>query len=632
MNYLAVENLTKSYGEKTLFENITFGLQKGQKSALIATNGTGKTSLLNIITGLEMPDSGNVVVNNDVKIAYLTQNPAIDDDLTVLEAVFDANNEKAAVIKAYEAIISLPEDALTSENRQELQHLTTRIDNLNAWQYEAQVKEVIGKLGIGSLLKPCKLLSGGQKKKVALAKVLIEEADLLILDEPTNHLDIDTIEWLEDFLDRLQLTLLLVTHDRYFLDNVCDTIFELDNHQLFHYKGGFHYYLEKKAERETIDAVEFEKKRAHFKKELEWYRRMPKARRTKSKSRMEIVEKLHDETSGRETKQENKFFVKHERTGKKIMEINNLHKKFDTVEIVNDFSYTFKKNDKIGLIGKNGVGKSTLLDMVAGLIPPNKGKIVKGTTIKIAYFTQTGMNINDNRRVIDIVKEIAEEVYIDEKKTISASRFLQMFGFDFNTQYNYLHNLSGGEKRKLHLIMTLMQKPNFLILDEPTNDLDIYTLQALEAFLLNFSGCLMVATHDRYFLDKIANHIYIFEGNGVIKDFYGSYTAYQEKKEAIKRENKKMKRNARQDISDEKKERSPDKPTWKELQEHKQLEQAISNLENEKKLLVEQINSSKADHITLHALSEQIGVLMEDIETKTERWILLEEKISNYKK
>lgn len=626
MNYLLVEDLSKSYGEKLLFSNITFGLERGQKAGLIARNGTGKSTLLEMIAGKGMPDSGKVVIRKDIRMLYLPQEPVLNPEDAALDAVLASDTEQARLIREHERLAAIPPEEWDDLQHSRFDAVGNRLTELGAWQYEARVKEVLGKLDIHDFDQPCGQMSGGQQKKVALARVLTEEADLLILDEPTNHLDIDTIEWMEEFLNRSQLTLILVTHDRYFLDQVCDSIIEMDRGAVYQYKGDYAYYLEKKAEREAGDAVVMEKQKSLYKQELEWIRRMPRARTHKSKSRIQefgrIEEKVHQHS--RTVKQE--FFVKMDRLGSKIMEINNIHKRFGGLNLVEDFSYTFKKGDKVGLVGRNGSGKSTFLEMLWERVRPDQGRIVKGQTLKMAYFTQLGIPLDESRRVIDIVKDVAEEVYVDEKHTISASRFLSMFGIPHDIQYNYAQYLSGGERRKLHLLLTLMEQPNFLMLDEPTNDLDIQTLQALEEFLVNYRGCLVVASHDRFFLDKIAGHLFVFQGDGKVKDHYGNYTMYREARDKAQRQAKLQARAAEPVLTREPRKADPGKATWKEMREFEALETEIAALEVRRTELEQYLNSGETDHRKLQAWADELSDTLARIDTCSDRWLELSEK------
>ncbi len=626
MNYLLVEGLSKSYGEKVLFSDITFGLERGQKAGLIARNGTGKSTLLEMIAGKGMPDTGKVVMRKDIRMLYLPQEPELNPEQAALDAVLASDTEQARLIREHERLVLTPTDHWTEEQRQRFDVIGARLTELEAWQYESRVKEVLGKLDIQDFDQPCGQMSGGQRKKVALARVLTEEADLLILDEPTNHLDIDTIEWMEDFLNRSQLTLILVTHDRYFLDQVCDSIIELDHGTVFQYKGDYAYYLEKKAERDVAESVVMEKQKALYRQELDWIRRMPKARTHKSKARIQefgkIEEKVHQHF--RTVKQE--FFVKMDRMGSKILEINNIHKKYGNLNLVEDFSYTFKKGDKVGLVGRNGSGKSTFLDMLWESVRPDQGRIVKGQTLKMAYFTQQGIPLDESRRVIDIVKDVAEEVYVDEKHSISASRFLSMFGISHDIQFNYAQYLSGGERRKLHLLLTLMEQPNFLMLDEPTNDLDIQTLQALEEFLIHYKGCLVVASHDRFFLDRISGHLFVFRGQGKVKDFYGNYTLYREAREKELKQARLVAKSAAETTLKEPRKTDPSKATWKEMREYEALDLEIGTLENRKTTLEQQLHSGETNHENLQAWAAELSETLSLIDQKTERWLELSEK------
>jgi ABC transport system ATP-binding/permease protein len=624
MNLLLVESLSKSYGEKVLFEEVTFGLERGQKTGLIARNGTGKSTLLEIIAGRSQADGGKVVVRKGIRVLYLPQEPELDPASAALDAVLDAGTEQANLLREYERLITVPEAGWTAEQRERFDFLSARLTELEAWQFEARVKEVLGRLQIRDFEQPCGQLSGGQQKKVALARVLVEDADLLIMDEPTNHLDVETIEWMEEFLGRSQLSLLLVTHDRYFLDQVCDSIIELDQGSLFQYRGDYSYYLEKRAEREAVESATAAKQKALYLRELEWIRRMPKARTHKSKARVEDFGALEEQVRNKRREEKQQFFVKMDRLGGKILEINNLHKSFDQIKIVEDFSYMFRKGDKVGLVGRNGVGKSTFLEMLMEELRPDQGRIVRGQTLKMAFFTQRGIELDESRRVIDIVKDVAEEVYVDAKHTISASRFLSMFGIAHDIQYNYAQYLSGGEKRKLHLLMTLMEQPNFLMLDEPTNDLDIQTLQALEDFLEGYKGCLVVASHDRFFLERVAGHLFVFEGEGRIKDFYGTYTEYR--KRAMEQKKQMQKQMPKAVVP--KNIARPDervKLTWKEQKELESLPAEIEALEERKRGLEAQLGSGENNHELLRKWSEELGSLIALIDEKTSRWMELEE-------
>jgi ATP-binding cassette subfamily F protein uup len=625
MNYLLVENLSKSYGEKILFENITFGIEKGQKTALIARNGAGKTSLLNIINNLDIPDSGKVVFRKDINVAYLPQNPDFCETSTVIDILFNSNNKYLTAIKEYETALENINIQNNQSNQLQLELAIQKVDSLECWDYENKIKEILTRFQISNLTQTIESLSGGQRKKVAIAKALIEQSDLLILDEPTNHLDISMIEWLEEYLSKQSLSLLMVTHDRYFLDNVCDSIIELDNGKIYHYQGNYEYFLEKKAERETILRQELEKAKNLYRKELDWMRRMPKARTTKSQARIDSFYKLQEKASQRIDENKTELNIKTERIGGKILELYNITKKFDDKTIINDFSYIFKKGERIGIVGKNGVGKTTFLNIIAGILKPDAGKISKGQTITFGYYSQEGLIIKDDKRVIEIVKDIAEYITLNDNNEISASAFLNYFGFDYNLQYNYYSNLSGGERRRLYLLTTLMKNPNFLILDEPTNDLDIFTLMMLEDFLLRYQGCLIIVSHDRSFMDNLVDHIFVFEDNGIIKDYhynYSSYLALKKKKEnQLKNESKKEEK----PLVKEKENRK--KATYKQIQEFNLLEQEIASLEAQKEQLIEKLNSGKLDITELNETSELIASLINKIDEKTDRWIELSDII-----
>ena len=625
MNYLLVEQLSKSYGEKELFSDITFGIDQGSKVALIARNGAGKSSLLNIISGKDLPDSGSVTFRKDIRWSYLSQNPEMNDDETVFDILFNAENDFMRAIRNYEYALNLLRHEDTTEAHRLLETATTAMEQMGAWDYDVRIKEILGRFKITDLDQKAGSLSGGQRKKVSLAKALLEETDLLILDEPTNHLDIEMIEWLEEYLSRQNLSLLVVTHDRYFLDNVCNEILELDNNRLYKYKGNYGYFLEKKAEREAIEQVETEKARGLFRKELEWMRRMPQARTTKSKARIDAFYDIQEKASKRNEKDTGPLEVKMTRIGGKILELNNIHKAFGENRLIEDFSYTFKKGDKVGIIGKNGTGKSTLLNMITGSLNPDMGKIITGQTIVYGYYSQEGFQPKEDKRVIDIAKDIAEEMPMG-KGRITASAFLAHFNFPHTLQYNYFSSLSGGEKRRLFLLMQLLKNPNFLILDEPTNDLDIHTLNLLEDFLMNFEGCLLIVSHDRYFMDKIVDHVFVFEGSGKVKDYYGNYTAYyrlrmEEEAAALRLKSppapKPTKENTLQT--------GPRKPTFKEKSEFEGLGKEIELLESTKAGILEKMNSGNCTPEELEALSRNYQETENSLEEKSNRWLELSE-------
>lgn len=625
MNYLLAENLKKSFGEKLLFKNLTFGIDAGQKIAMIAKNGSGKTTLLNMLAGIDLPEEGRVVIRKGIRVSYLQQNPELGEENTIMEVVFNSENDYITAIRNYEQALINIKLSDSSENQLLFETASSRMDALNAWDYETKIKEILTRFQIENLLQKVSELSGGQRKKVALAKALIEEVDLLLLDEPTNHLDIEMIEWLEDYLSKQKLSLLVVTHDRYFLDNVCQEILELDNGQLYRYKGNYSYFLEKKAEREHIESLETEKSRNIYRTELEWMRRMPSARGTKSKARVDAFYDIEEKALKRTGNGAIELNVKMNRLGGKILELNNISKSFGDFKAVDDFTYTFKKGERIGIVGKNGIGKSTLLNIITGDSRADRGKISLGQTVVFGYYSQEGFLPKEDKRVIELVKDIAEEIPLG-KGTMSASQFLNHFNFPPTLQYNYFSNLSGGEKRRLFLLITLIKNPNFLLLDEPTNDLDISTLQILEDFLLDFKGCLMIVSHDRFFLDKLVDHVFVFEGNGRIKDYYGNYTGYYRQKlleESAKSQNKieKPKREKPKDVVK--------KPSYKQKLEYESLENEIQSLETEKSEIINRLNSGKENMETLHQLSIRFGEIEKWIDEKTIRWMELSEIIDN---
>ena len=620
---LTVENLSKSFGEKLLFENISFGINAGQKTALIARNGTGKTSLLNIITGSALADAGKVVFRNDVRMAYLPQNPLMNETMTVREYVFASENKYVQAVNNYEkALLNIQLSPSTLHEKQ-LQDAINTMDTIGAWDYENRVKEILSRLEVNDLDKTIAMLSGGERKKIALSKVLIDDTNLLILDEPTNHLDIKMIEWLEEFLSKLNLSILMVTHDRYFLDNVCHDIIEIDKGQLFRYKGTYAYYVEKKAERQEIERREIEKAKNLYRTELDWMRRMPCARGTKARARIDAFYELKDKALQRINDHRPTLSVKTERIGGKILEIYNVSKQYEGKMLVDDFTYTFKKNEKIGIVGQNGVGKSTFLNIITQELKPDSGNIVVGQTVQFGFYTQNGLKESDDRRVIEIIKDVAEVIHLENGKEMTATQFLRHFGFDDTTQYNYYGNLSGGERRRLYLLKVLMANPNFLILDEPTNDLDIYTLEILEEFLENYKGCLIIVSHDRSFMDDLVDHLFVFEGNGNIRDYHSNYTDYIKQKEHEQRIAIQQKREEKPKYERTK---SVAKPTYKQKQEYEQLTNEIEALEKEKSELEEVMNSGQeTDYEKLNSWAIRIGEIRELIDEKELRWLELDE-------
>ncbi|UZR93753.1 ABC-F family ATP-binding cassette domain-containing protein [Chondrinema litorale] len=636
MNCMSVENITKSFGEKVLFENINFGIEKGQKAALVAANGTGKTTLLNIISGKDTPDNGAVAFNKEISFEILEQDPDFLDNETIRDYLFRGDNQMLKAVVTYETVLDSYEQDPSEENLEALNDATTQMEMLKAWDYESKLKEVITKLRVPKLDQQVKTLSGGQKKRVALSRVLIAEPDFLILDEPTNHLDLDMIEWLEQFLARQNLTLLLVTHDRYFLDRICNEIIEIENQKLFRHKGNYSAYLANKAEREEQLQRETDKAKNLMRKELDWIRRMPKARGTKAKYRVDAFEGIKEKASANTDSKSMEVEVNMSRMGKKVMEIYDLQKSFGDFPIVKDFSYVFKRRERIGIVGPNGVGKSTFLNMLTGKIKPDSGKIDHGETIVFGYYTQSGIQLEEEKKVIEVVSDIAEVIEQADGSKITASQMLQKFLFPPKQQYDFVSKLSGGERRRLYLLTVLMKNPNFLILDEPTNDLDLLTLNVLEDFLLNFPGCIIIVSHDRYFMDKLTDHLFIFEGDGVITDFNGRYLDYRayiddkerEEQRALKeqKDKEKAQKLEAENAAAAKKSNAP-KLSFKEQKEYEQLEAEIEKLETEKTEVNKKLSSGEiTDHADLQELSEKVGQLIELIDEKTMRWLELSEK------
>lgn len=627
INCIQVENFSKSYGEKVLFENITFSFNIGDKVALIAPNGSGKTSLLNIIMGNDIADSGSLSTKKDLSISFLKQQPDLHPDNTVMDEILNENNNISKIIKNYEHCLHLHSINPTDANAKLLEKAIEEVDINEAWDYEVKVKEVLYRLNIKEIEQKIGTLSGGQLKRVALAKVLLENSELLILDEPTNHLDVEMIEWLEDFLSKERITLFIVTHDRYFLDNVCSMILEIDNGKMYAYQGNYSYFLEKKAERIFNQEREQDKLKNLYKKELDWMRRQPQARTTKSKARIDSFYGIEDRLIRNKQQGINEIEVKASRLGGKIIEAKYISKGYDGKNFVNDFDYVFRRYEKVGLVGPNGSGKTTLLNMLTGNLKPDKGFVDIGDTIQFGYYTQQLPEIPDDDKVIDVVKKIAEVVTLGDGKVVTVAQFLSTFGFEYPAQNGYYGKLSGGEKRRLHLLCILIRNPNFLILDEPTNDLDIFTLQKLEEFLIDFKGCLLVVTHDRYFMDQLAEHIFVFEDNGTIRDFPGNYSEYLQNK--IERQKLQKKAEEKKDNTNNVAKsinQSPKKKrSYKEQKEYESLELEIEQLENEKKEVIEKMNSGviKPDEIT--KLSSRFATLGNLIDEKTYRWMELGE-------
>lgn len=628
MNYLSAENLTKSYGDRMLFRNLTFGVNRGDKVAIVGANGSGKTTLLSILAGAMPPDSGIVSHRKDISIGYLDQQPDLNDALTVMEVVLAGDSAPLEAVRAYEL-------ALAHNDHAALERAMVDMEKLEAWDYETQIRQILGELGIHDVEQSVGSLSGGQRKRVALARVLIQNPDLLILDEPTNHLDLEAIEYLENFLNTNNGTLLMVSHDRYFLDRVCNQIAELDGGQLYTYKGNYAYFLEKKDERETAAASELAKDRNTFRRELEWMRRQPKARGTKAQYRIDAFEDLKEKTSGRRNDGELDLNLRTSRLGSKILEVENLSKRFGEKVLLDHFTYTFKRFDRVGLIGKNGMGKTTLLNMLTGGLRPDSGKITTGGTVKFGYYTQSELNLPENQRVIDVVQDVAEVMKLANGDTVTATQLLSRFLFDRAKQYDYVAKLSGGEKRRLQLLLVLVQNPNFLILDEPTNDLDITTLNVFEEFLLNFSGCVLIVTHDRYFMDRLVEHVFVMEGAGKVRDFPGNYTDYREWRDSQPKQssqndkpvpavNKNQTTESAVSSGTSNTGNTKKKLSFKEIREYETLEKEIESLEQRKTEVIGLLNTG-GHHEQLTAWAREIEELDQTIAEKSDRWLELAE-------
>jgi ATP-binding cassette subfamily F protein uup len=622
MNYLSVENLTKSFGDRVLFADLNFGIDLGQKVAIVAKNGSGKTTLLRCLMDLEQYDSGRIVYRNDIRIAFMEQSENLDDTHTILEAVFDHDLPEIQVVKKYNlALLNGDEDAV-NECYQEL-------TDLNAWDVEVRVNQILSVLKLDNTSLSIGSLSGGQKKRVALAKVLVAEADFLLLDEPTNHLDLDMIEWLEEYLSKSKSTILMVTHDRYFLEVVCDSILELDDKTIYKYKGNFSYYLEKKAERQEQLQSTIDKARNTFKKELDWIRRQPKARGVKQKARVDSFEDVKKVAGQRIDDSEMEIPVKMERLGSKILELHKIGKSFGEKKIIDNFSYNFKRKERLGIVGNNGTGKSTFLNMIQGREELDRGKIAVGETVVFGYYSQELIQVDEDKKVIDVIRDIAEYIPLEKGKQLSAAQFLERFLFNRDMHYNFVHKLSGGEKRRLKLMTVLMSNPNFLILDEPTNDLDIFVMSVLEDYLRLFEGCLIVVSHDRYFMDKMVDHVFVFEGQGAIKDIIGNYTEYRQQ---IAQDNKRDKKSQYKEVVKEVKvtQLSSDsaakkKLSFNEKKEFGQLEKDLETLEASKEKYTAVLSDPESSNDLIMDAGNKLSEIMSEIESKTERWMELAE-------
>ena len=623
MNYLSVENLTKSFGVRILFSDLTFGIDQGQKVAIVAKNGAGKTTLLRCLMEMEPYDSGRIVYRNDIRIAFMEQSEQMNPEQTILEAVFDHDIPELQLIKTYNI-------AIANNDEKALEECYQQLTDMNAWDIEVKVQQILSVLKLTDTTQKIESLSGGQKKRVALAKVLLSEADFLFLDEPTNHLDLDMIEWLESYLSTSKSTILMVTHDRYFLEVVCDTIYELSNETLFRYKGNFSYYLEKKAEREEQLQSTVDKARNTFRKELDWIRRQPKARGTKQKARVDAFEGIKSTAQMRLEEDEMELPVKMERLGSKIVEFHKIGKAFGDKTILHDFSYHFQRKERLGIVGNNGTGKSTFLNLLIGQDQPNKGKVVIGETIVFGYYSQDLIKVDDSKKVIDVVKDVAEYIPLEKGKQLSASQLLERFLFTRDSHYNFVHKLSGGEKRRLKLLKVLMANPNFLILDEPTNDLDIFAMAVLEEYLRNFQGCLVVVSHDRYFMDKMVDHLFVFEGEGKILDIVGNYTDYRKVQNG---KSKEVKKNLEVPMSKE--EEKFLKPTvlsnekrklnFKEKEELKTLEKKLAELEGIKLELTDKLSDTSKSNSELYEAGIVLGKVISELDELSNRWLELSE-------
>ena len=624
ISYLQIDGLTKSFGDLVLFEDITFGIAQGQKVGLIAKNGTGKTTLLNIIAGKEDYDNGAVVFRNGLRVGYLEQTPVYPEGLTVLQACFYSPNETVRLIAEYE-------EAMASDDHSNLQDILMRMDNLKAWDYEQRAKQILSQLKITNFDQKVEHLSGGQLKRVALANVLITDPELIILDEPTNHLDLEMTEWLEGYLSRANISILMVTHDRYFLDRVCSEIIEIDRQQIYQYKGNYSYYLEKRQERMETMNTEVERANNLLRKELEWMRRQPQARGTKAKYRIDAFYELEKKAKQQRDNGNVNLDVKASYIGSKIFEAEHVTKSFGSIKIVEDFNYIFARYEKMGIVGNNGTGKSTFIKMLMGEVEPDSGRFDVGETVRFGYYSQDGLQFDEQMKVIDVVQDIAEYVDLGDGKKLGVSQFLNYFLFTPEKQHSYVYKLSGGEKRRLYLCTVLMRNPNFLVLDEPTNDLDIVTLNVLEEYLRNFKGCVIVVSHDRYFMDKVVDHLLVFRGNADLKDFPGNYTQYRDWKEVqdqLEKEAEAARQPKQTPVPEKNNRPQPEqkkKLTFKERKEFEALEMEIPQLEAEKAELETAMSSGTLSNDELMAKSERIAKVIEEIDEKTMRWLELSE-------
>ena len=619
MNYLSVENISKSYGERILFEQLFFGLSKGDKMALIANNGSGKSTMLKIIAGKDVSESGKITVRNGIRIGYLEQDPLFNEEFTINEFLDNSNSEIMQIIKAYDKALELQSNDYNDVTSKNFQEASLLMDKANAWNFNNDLKQILSRFKIHDLDQNLKDLSGGQRKRLSLAMLIMDAPELLLLDEPTNHLDIEMIEWLEKYLNTQNITLLMITHDRYFLDRVCNHILELEDGKLYHHKGNYTYFLQKRAEREANFNIELSKAGRLMKKELEWIRKTPQARTTKSKARVDNFENIKQKANSKKVKQELKLEVKMSRVGGKILELKKVYKSYGELTILSGFDYVFKNGERIGIIGDNGVGKSTFLNIITQKEKADSGKINIGETIVYGYFNQKGIELKEDKRVIEVLKDIADVIIMANGSKISASQLLEHFMFVGHMQYTYVSKLSGGEKRRLYLLTVLMKNPNFLILDEPTNDLDLLTLNKLEEFLMDFKGCLILVSHDRYFMDKLTDHLFVFRGNGLIEDHYCNYSELRVKQNKEVKNKRKVLKNENQ--------KNLQKITYAEKKEYKNLERQISKLEDEKNVIETSFKDSTMDYEMMMKKNKELDELNKRIDDKMLRWMELEEKM-----
>ena len=620
MNYLSVENISKSYGDRTLFENLSFGINKDQKIAFIAKNGSGKTTILNILTGKDQPDDGQVVVRKEIKVEFLSQEPELREDLSIEDNIFASDNDVLKVIESYEKALENPEDT------DAYQKAFDAMDRYQAWDFETQYKQILTKLKLKDIKKLVKNLSGGQKKRLALAIVLLNKPDLLILDEPTNHLDLEMIEWLEEYFAKENITLFMVTHDRYFLERVCNEIIELDQGKIYGYKGNYSYYLQKKEERLLAEQASVDKAKNLYVKELAWMRKQPKARTTKSKSRIDDFSVIKEKAHARRKEHQVELEINMERLGNKVIELHSVSKSYQDKVILDKFSDNFLPGERIGIIGKNGSGKSTFLNIITEKTQPDNGKVVVGETIKIGYYTQAGIVVKPEQKVIDVIREFGEYIPLTKGRMLSAAQLLERFLFDRKKQYDFVEKLSGGELKRLYLCTVLIQNPNFLILDEPTNDLDIVTLNVLESFLLDYPGCLLVVSHDRYFMDKIVDHLFVFRGDGVIEDFPGNYSdfrSYEDSAEPINEDTSKEKSNWKE-------KQAQNGLSYQEKKELQKIEREIKDLEIAKQKIELQFSNNEIASEDIGQKSIELQEVINKMERKEERWFELLEKSESH--